>query len=256
MIDPKHRFSSRVDNYLRSRPGYPPELVRLLARECGLAPASAVADIGSGTGLLSRLFLDNGNLVYGVEPNREMRLAGEAVLREYERFRSVAAAAEQTGLPAASVDFVVAGQAFHWFDHVRCREEFVRILRPGGWVVLVWNYRRHEASAFLQSYEKLLLTYCPDYPKILDRDAQQRDVVAFFGGRPHRLECLHNHQDFDFRGLEGRHLSQSYVAQDGENFEPMMRDLRALFDAHSIDGKVAFEYETRAYFGRLTDARN
>lgn len=256
MIDSKQRFSSRVDNYIRYRPGYPLQLLGLLARECGLTPASAVADIGSGTGLLSRPFLDNGNLVYGVEPNREMRLAGEALLRDHARFRSLAATAEQTGLPAASVDLVIAGQAFHWFDHARCRQEFARILRPGGWVVLVWNYRRHQASAFLQAYEDLLLRYCPEYPKILDRDAQQRDVGAFFGARPHRLEGLENRQDFDFRGLQGRHLSQSYVEQDGENFEPMMRELRALFDAHNIDGKVAFEYETRVYFGRLTDPRN
>ena len=256
MIDSKARFSSRVDNYIRYRPGYPRGLVGLLARECGLTPDSIVADIGSGTGLLSLPFLKNGNLVHGVEPNREMRLAGEALLRDHARFHSVAGSAEQTGLPAASVDLLVAGQAFHWFDHARCREEFARILRPGGWVVLVWNYRRHEASAFLQAYEHLLLRFCPEYPKILDRDAQQRDVGAFFGRRPHRLECLANRQDFDFQGLEGRHLSQSYVEQSGEYFEPMMRELRVLFDAHNTKGKVAFEYETRVYFGRLTDLRN
>lgn len=254
-LDPRERFSSRVDNYIRYRPGYPVELPALLARECGLTPDMRIADIGSGTGLLSELFLRNGNTVHGVEPNREMRLAGEALLRDQPRFHSVDASAEQTGLPPASVDFVVAGQAFHWFDHARCREEFARILCPGGWVVLVWNYRRNEASAFLQDYEDLLLKYCPEYPKILDRDAQQRDVGQFFGRRPHRLERLANRQDFDYQGLEGRHLSQSYVEQGGEAFEPMMRELRALFDAHQREGRVAFEYETRIYFGRLTDLR-
>ena len=255
-IDPKQRFSSRVDNYIRYRPGYPQDLPALLARECGLTPDMQIADIGSGTGLLSKLFLRNGNPVYGVEPNREMRLAGEALLRDQPRFHSIDASAEQTGLPPASVDFVIAAQAFHWFDHGRCREEFARILRPGGWVVLVWNYRRNEATVFLQAYEELLLKYCPEYPKILDRDMQQRDVEQFFGRRPHRLERLSNRQDFAYRGLEGRHLSQSYVEQGGENFQAMMRELRALFDVHQRDGKVVFEYETRIYFGRLTDPRD
>lgn len=255
MIDPRQRFSSRVDNYVRYRPGYPPELLALLARECGLTPQMPIADIGSGTGLLSALFLRNGNPVYGVEPNREMRLAGEALMGSQPHFHTIDASAEQTGLPPQSVDFVVAGQAFHWFDHARCREEFTRILRPGGWVVLVWNYRRNEASAFLRAYEELLLKYCPEYPKILDRELQQRDVGQFFGRRPHRLERLSNRQDFDYPGLEGRHLSQSYVEQGGEDFQAMMHDLRALFDAHQRDGKVAFEYETRIYVGRLTDPR-
>src|SRR6266446_9260655 len=113
MSAPTERFSNRVENYIRYRPGYPKEIIELLKAECGLFPQSVVADAGSGTGLLAKLFLENGNLVFGIEPNREMRAAGERLLQAYPRFTSIAGTAEATTLPGQSVDFVTAGQAFH-----------------------------------------------------------------------------------------------------------------------------------------------
>src|SRR6266481_5895551 len=165
-MDPTQRFANRVENYLRYRPRYPREIVDLLKNECSLGPESVIADLGSGTGFLAEMFLANGNLVYGVEPNGEMREAGEGLLQDYPRFKSVNSLAEATGLAAQSVDFVTAGQAFHWFDRSKCRAEFKRILRPGGWVVLVWNDRRTDSTPFLRAYEQLLHTYATDYAHV------------------------------------------------------------------------------------------
>ncbi len=141
--DSKNRFSSRVADYLRYRPHYPVGVLELLREHSGLSPAHAIADIGSGTGFLAELFLKNGNVVFGVEPNKEMREAGEEYLAAYPRFTSINASAEATTLSAASIDFVAAGQAFHWFAPEATRREFVRILRPDGWVAIVWNDRSH-----------------------------------------------------------------------------------------------------------------
>ena len=149
MTDPTQRFTSRVEHYVRYRPSYPRDLLDLLETRCGLSSASVVADVGSGTGILSELFLENGNRVIGIEPNKEMREAAERRLRRHPRFTSVAGTAEATTLDDASADFVAAGQAFHWFDPERARTEFSRILKPGGWVVLAWNLRRKEATPFL-----------------------------------------------------------------------------------------------------------
>ena len=154
--DAKQRFSNRVADYIRYRPGYPSTCLDLLREECGLQPAHVVADIGSGTGLLSKLFLDNGNRVFGVEPNAEMRSAGEEYLQEYANFSSVNGSAEETTLPSQSIDFITAGQAFHWFEPAKAKREFQRILKPGGWVVVVWNERRIFESRFGKEYEKLL----------------------------------------------------------------------------------------------------
>src|SRR5271169_949232 len=162
----KQRFSNRVTDYVRHRPGYPAACLDLLREECRLQPAHAVADIGSGTGLLSKLFLDNGNRVLGVEPNAEMRSAGAEFLQEYANFSSVNGSAEATTLPGHSVDFVSAGQAFHWFDPVAAKCEFQRILKPDGWVVVLWNDRRISESRFSREYENLLVRFGTDYSRV------------------------------------------------------------------------------------------
>src|SRR2546427_8663552 len=128
MNDSTQRFSSRVENYINYRPGYPNEVIETLRSEWGLTADSIIADVGSGTGILTEIFLRNGNEVYGVEPNREMREAAERLLKDYPRFRSVAARAEETMLTDHSVDFITAGQAVHWFDPGKNREGFARLL--------------------------------------------------------------------------------------------------------------------------------
>ena len=153
MLDPTKRFSNRVENYLKYRPTYPPEIIPLLKSGCGLTSESIIVDLGSGTGLLTELFLKNGNRVFGVEPNPEMRAAGEKVLARYPKFASVDAVAEATTLHNHSVDFVVAGQAFHWFDRQKARPEFVRVLKPDGWVMLVWNGYRVKSSPLMAAYQ-------------------------------------------------------------------------------------------------------
>src|SRR5581483_4013685 len=135
------RFSSRVNDYVLYRPGYPAQILELLKTECGLTGDSEIADIASGTGIFTRMLLENGNRVFGVEPNDDMRKAGESFLASYRNFTSVAGTAEATTLADHSVDFVTAAQAAHWFHRERARKEFVRILRPGGWTVLIWNER-------------------------------------------------------------------------------------------------------------------
>jgi ubiquinone/menaquinone biosynthesis C-methylase UbiE len=149
--DVTQRFSSRVDNYIRYRPGYPDAILDTLRDAYGLTPASIVADVGSGTGILTEMFLRHGNVVYGIEPNREMREAAERLLAGYDRFHSVAATAEDTTLGDDSVDLVTAGQAFHWFDPSKARAEFARVLKPGGWVALIWN-ERVVTTPFLADY--------------------------------------------------------------------------------------------------------
>jgi SAM-dependent methyltransferase len=248
---PTARFSDRVENYVRYRPGYPAEVLELLRDECGLRPEHVVADIASGTGLLTRLLLENGNKVFGVEPNAEMREMGARVLGEYERLVSVAGTAEQTTLEPASVDFVTAAQAAHWFDLPRTRAEFVRILRPGGWCVLIWNERLTESTPFLHEYEQLLLTYANDYKEV--RHERTTDIIhEFFAPQHYEERDFRMKQRFDYTGAAGRLLSSSYVPLEGSpKHAPMMKELERIFRAHSQDGIVEFEYKTRVYYGHL-----
>lgn len=250
--DPTRRFSNRVADYVRFRPSYPVSLIDALVREGALDATRTVADIGSGTGLLSRLFLDHGNRVVAVEPNNEMREAGAALLQGYERFRSVRGSAEQTSLDRSSVGLIVAGQAFHWFDAGKARAEFDRILEPGGAVALVWNNRVNGDNGIMDGYEKLVDTFGTDYRRIDHRRLTDGDFDAFFAPRGCESWELPNRQVLDHEGLRGRLLSCSYIPAVGEpSHDEVMRAVKSLFDRYQQGGKVVLRYTTKLYLGSI-----
>lgn len=252
MKDSVSRFSNRVENYARYRPGYPSAVIDILKANCGLTEASIIADVGSGTGKLSELFLRNGNPLLGIEPNAVMRGAAERFLTAYGKFVSIDGVAESTGLQPGSVDFITAGQAFHWFDREKTKKEFMRILKPSGWVVIIWNERRLHSTAFLRDYESLLLRYGTDYEKVRHENVDG-EIAQFFAPNTFSLESLENLQHFDFESLKGRLCSSSYTPEPGHpNFEPMVSKLVKIFDENKSAGTVTFEYDTRIYYGHLT----
>jgi SAM-dependent methyltransferase len=249
--DSKVRFTDRVDDYARCRPEYPRGLLELLVDRCALGPGKLAADVGSGTGILTRLLLQSGARVVAVEPNAAMRAAAEAALSTEGRFESVDGSAEETGLPDASVDLIAAGQAFHWFDPARCRVEFGRILEPDGWVALVWNRRRDTPLG--RDYEDLLERFAPDYAHVRTRErAAEPSMRAFFAPRAPSLVRLHNEQTLDEEGLRGRLLSSSYAPLAGHPLhEPMMHRLGEVFRAHAQRGTVTLAYDTVVWYGEL-----
>ena len=249
--DSTHRFSSRVGNYVRYRPAYPSAVLDLLTSDCGLTAASVIADIASGTGIFTRMLLENGNRVFGVEPNAEMRNAGDEFLRAYPHFTSVAGTAEATTLADHSDDFVTAAQAAHWFDPEKARRESIRICRRGGWTVLLWNERRTGSTPFLRAYEQMLVEYGTDYQDVRSERTTEQ-IETFFAPSRYKVRTFDYRQDFDYPALEGRLLSSSYTPQAGDaQYAPMLRELRRLFDAYQINDRVTFEYDTRVYYGQL-----
>ena len=246
------RFSTRVENYAKYRPSYPAGVIDILKSDCGLTATSKIADVGSGTGILSELFLKNGNPVFGIEPNAVMRRTAERLLEEFPKFASIDATAETTTLKPESVDFITAGQAFHWFEREKAKQEFARILKPGGWVALIWNERRLDSTPFLHDYEKLLLRYSTDYETVRHENVAG-EIAQFFAPEKFKLKSLENCQRFDFESLKGRVLSASYTPEPGDpNFEPMVAELEAIFKTNQSGGIVSFEYKTRIYYGHLS----
>ncbi|MEP7234344.1 MAG: class I SAM-dependent methyltransferase [Ignavibacteriota bacterium] len=245
------RFSNRVENYVKYRPNYPPEIISFLQNEIGLLPSSIIADIGSGTGISTELFLRNGNTVYGIEPNPEMRKAGEELLSEYPAFHSIDATAEATTLADASIDFLTASQAFHWFDVQRSKIEFARILKKSGWVVLIWNERILDSTDFLIAYEKLLHSFGTDYAEVQHKNVKG-NIATLFQKRSYGLRKFPNNQSFDFEGLKGRLLSSSYTpAPDSPNYQPMLEELRRIFEEYQCEGNVNILYNTEVFFGQI-----
>src|SRR5271157_3293226 len=249
---PAARFSDRAEDYVKYRPHYSPEVVEALRQANGLRREHLVADVGCGPGLLAEIFLDNGNRVIGVEPNREMRLAGQEYLAAYPSFTMVDGSAEATTLPNASVDFVIAGQAFHWFHPPEARIEFARILKPQGWAVLVWHDRDVDSTPFLRAYEDFVRRHSVDYEQVTDKHlASYAALERFFAPNRMKLIQQHNQQRLDFDGLRGRLLSSSYIPKSGATYEAMLRDLPQLFCSHASGGHVVLQYDTKIYFGHL-----
>ena len=247
------RFSNRAQDYVKYRPHYSLEVVQALQQACGLRPEQIVADVGCGPGLLADIFLRNGNRVIGVEPNPEMREAGKEYLARFPNFSMTDGSAENTALADRSVDFIVAGQAFHWFRPAQARIEFVRILKPGGWTVLIWHDRDTRATPFLRAYEDFLRKYSVDYQQVNHKTVANLDAITrFFSPNPLQFISQQTRQHFGFDGLRGRLLSSSYVPKEGPAAEAMLQHLPELFSEHANDGQVVLEYETKIYFGHLT----
>jgi SAM-dependent methyltransferase len=248
------RFLGRVDHYAKHRPSYPAAAIDLLAARCGLKPGARVIDLGSGTGILAKLVLERGAQVHGIEPNAEMRRYSDEALGGAD-FHTQDGTAENTRLPDAHFDLLVAGQSFHWFDPERTRIEALRILKPGAWAALLWNERPRDANAFLDEYEALLRRYAPEYEAVTRRRAEAGGIGRFFGREP-ETATFANQQVFDFEGLAGRVQSSSYAPMpDRPEHEPLMAGLREIFDRHQQDGKLAFPYRTLVYFAQPDSGR-
>lgn len=215
MSNPTTRFSDRVDNYIKYRPSYPVEILEVLRNQCGLTPDALVADIGSGTGILTKLLLESGNKVFAVEPNQAMREAAEKTLGHDSNFCSVAANAEASKLDTASIDLVVCAQAFHWFDREKAKVEFSRILKSGGWAALIWNARRVDSSPFLANYESLLKEHATDYNTVNHMNINGEIIDEFFSPASFAVQTFPNYQHFDYEALKGRCLSSSYIPSPG-----------------------------------------
>jgi SAM-dependent methyltransferase len=242
------RFSNRVDNYVKYRPGYPVGVLELFRDEMGLTADSAIADIGSGTGLSSKLFLDNGNTVYGVEPNANMREAAAEFLKAFPNFRNTDGTAENTTLSEASVDFVIAAQAFHWFHAEKTRAEFQRILKPGGYAALIWNERQLDTTPFLAEYEQLLLKFANDYTKVRHDNINEESLKDFFQN-DFRRATFDNLQVLDFDGLKGRVSSSSYMpSETDETYAPMVEELKTLFAKHAENDRISVFYDTNVFY--------
>lgn len=250
-MDYKQRFSSRVENYIKYRPGYPDEIIATLQLEIGLMPNDVIADIGSGTGFSAKLFLEHGNTVYGIEPNEPMRKAAEGLLSEYVNFISMHGSSEDTNLPDNSIDLIVCAQAFHWFDRAKTKTEFQRITNKGAHLCLIWNDRK-ETEAFQQDYEKLIQEFATDYNEISHRNISLNIIEDFYAPNTFKKFILSYEQQFNLEGLIGRVISSSYMPnEDDDNFPQLKNAIIQLFDKYKQNEIITFAYNTILYIGEI-----
>lgn len=249
-VDSKKRFSNRVDEYAKYRPSYPVSIIPFLTEKHGLTSESVIADIGSGTGISSKMFLDLGCQVFGVEPNEEMRSRSKSELHAHQKFTAVDGSSNATSLPSASVDFVVVAQALHWFDLQLCKIEFSRILKANGKVIVIYNQRSETAPGLAQDYQKLLEKYGQSYKE--SRHRKHIDLVQDDFYKNFSTSVFENHQVLSFDGLVGRVQSSSYMPVKGQaRFDSLMKDLEDVFAKYQKNGWIHFSYDCHVYVGEF-----
>ena len=251
MIDSTQRFSDRVEAYVKFRPGYPDALVQTLLQKTNLDAGAAVADVGSGTGIFTRLLLDQELSVFAIEPNANMRHAAEILFSGYPHFTSVDAPAERTGLADNSVDLITAAQAFHWFNNDATKAEFRRILKPGGKLALIWN-KRKISQPFQHAYDAILKTSVPEYGVVNHMNLSEADIAEFFDNGHMEVLRFDNSQQLTFSGLLGRLKSSSYCpAESSSQYPSLVAELATLFEKFAVNDVIDFEYDTQLYLGSV-----
>lgn len=254
MKDKQDIFSGKFSNYSKYRPGYPQKLLRLMEDLTGLKSDTVVADIGSGTGISSRLFIENGNTVYGVEPNDEMRQYSSISFHSYPGFHSVKGTGENTGLPDNSIDLVVCAQAFHWLNPDSAKKEFRRILRDHGRVSLIWNDKSKDENSFNSDYESICKRFKKFRPKYNSSGSTLIDhtvLAKFFVGSYKILE-LENYQDLTLEGVMGRYASTSYaIGTEEAEYESLLKEMKEAFRKYQKDGLIRIQYITRIFLGTV-----
>lgn len=243
-LNPLERFTGRVENYNRYRPSYPVEILDLLAEYTGLQKAWTIADVGSGTGIFSKLLLEKGYHVWGVEPNSQMRDAAQEILKYYKNYISVNGRAEHTSLADHSIDLVTVAQAFHWMEPVATKLEFNRILKPGGSIALLWNTRLTNTN-FLKAFEELKVKYGTDYQAT--RMISESDIIACFKPVPIIFQHAGHSQILDYNGLKGQLLSTSYMPLAGILHDQMLEELKIIFERYHENNCVRIEYDTKMF---------
>ncbi len=255
---PEDRFTNRVESYRLHRPGYPAAIVDLLADECGLNESSIIADIAAGTGLLTEIFLARGFNVIAIEPNQQMRDACATLTSQYPRLKCANGSAEATGLPDHSIDLVTVGQAMHWFDLRRTRNEFVRVLSkkdgsPNGWCAVIYNNRRMTGDTFHEGYERILVEFGNDYEAVKHSHLTEDRLVDFFAPNAMRTAVFPNSQQLTLEALMGRILSSSYMPQPGHlRYDEMSHAVERHFAENESGGHVRLEYDCVVCYGQLS----
>lgn len=247
------RYSCKIEDYAKYRPDFPSEIIDFLYASGDISNSSVIADIGSGTGRFTRLLLEKGNLVYGVERNNEMRAKAEELLSKYTKFISISGSAEETSLNSKSVDLITVAQAFHWFDKEKCLLEFKRIIKNNGKVFIVWDDFVGDYNDFSIEQGKVISQFRVVESENKGRKLTRAEMInKFFKNNKFRTMAFTHELYEGFDEFKGGILSASFTPKPGEeNYEPFINKLQEVFDKYQQNGKVCTAFSSECYFGEL-----
>jgi SAM-dependent methyltransferase len=235
-------FNDRSQEYAIGRPSYPLEILQILT-DLGIGERSTIADIGAGTGLLTKIVGELGSNVLGIEPDEEMMNEGRNYCTDNQNIKFIHASAEDTGLEDTSVDLITIAQAFHWFDKHKCKEEFKRILKEDGYVMIVFNEMQRD-SRLAQEYTDVLHQFKAKHNAGISDFDPDEEKRRFFGQGYSKILFDYGHTLTEEAFIGGA-LSLSYTpSKKDTRYEEFVAALRKLFSYFQKDGAITFQYKT------------
>ena len=247
------KFNHLADIYEKYRPSYPQKYVEDIIEKCHLNFESLVADIGAGTGILTRQLLHNNLKVVGVEPNPDMR----KVLKKLEtnkNFRAIEGTAEHTNIENNNIDLVVVAQAFHWFDKEKFKEECKRILKPNGSVWILWN-QLDENEEIVKEQKRIDDQYTNRFQEvngILSATKKEEKIQGFFKDNRYETKVVDNPLENNKERFIGSNLSKSYsLKKEDTNYNNYIKAFGEVFDKYSENGMVIIPNKTYGYLGKV-----
>ena len=253
----QEQYSEKADIYDRSRPRYPKAFFDYLFSDVEISEKSIIADIGAGTGILSKGLLERGSTVYCIEFNQDMRTKLETSLKNYDNLVSIDATAEATTLEDSSVDFITVGQAFHWFDREKFKTECQRILSLGGKVVIAYNLRVMSGVMTKECYD-LTEQLCPNLKQNFghmeyDTNFDKAFFYGFFDEKTLSEKLFLNNVDYDKETFIMKHLSVSYAPNKrDENYGKYVSGLEQIFQKYSdTSGVLVMPHHTMVLVGEV-----
>lgn len=250
--DPTKRFDHLAGAYDRYRPDYPSGLLDAVIDQGSVTEQSTVVDVGSGTGIFTRLLAQRGLTVTGIEPSEPMRQIAESMATSASKVRYLAGRAEATGLADQSADLIVAAQAFHWFDAPKALTEFRRVLRNTGMVALIWN-ERDPRDPFTAGYGDVIRTSTEAVTQETRRQSAKRSLLDDERFAEKIEQSFPHEQRMSWDELVGRTFSMSYAPTDEPGREDWINRLRPLYDRFAVSGDVALRYRTTLVTARPLD---
>jgi hypothetical protein len=145
------------------------------------------------------------------------------------------------------MDFVTVGRALHWFDYSKALLEFSRIVKPQGWIVVVW-LKRKTSTPLLAEYEQLLVAYASEHER---KKSVQREMERQLLAGGYQKRVLDGQWVFDLDRFKGHTLSLSVAPDAGHpNYLPLVEGLETLFRKYQANAQLTFDYETTVYYGQ------
>lgn len=247
-------FDNKAVLYAANRPSYSPHVLKYLQKDLGLAPTALGADIGCGTGQLTKILAGYFNLLYAVEPNESMMAECQKCLCGCKNVHYIHRCAESTGIIDHTLDYITVAQAFHLFHNTETLQELKRILKPNGYLIIIYNMKNHSSNLFLKN-EEVLLKYCPLYKRNFhSMEFKTESFADCFteDSYQYRQFSNDNTEYLDCDTFINRTLSASYaIPIENPSFPVFVKELEKVFTKFSVNQKIKMELSTVIYSGHL-----